>query len=102
MLANAIKFSFKNSCIVIKVAISDGHLSISVKDQGQGIESTKNLFQTFVLDHETLNNSRSGIGIGLSTTKALIELIDGSLSVKSDGKNKGTVVQLLVPLYEQS
>ncbi len=101
MLANAIKFCSRNMCITIKAENAGGDfLKVSVEDEGQGIDAEQlgTLFETFNLDNERQLNQQRGIGIGLSTARALIELIGGSITVVSDGKDKGTSVTLMLPL----
>jgi signal transduction histidine kinase len=101
VLANAIKFCSRNMCITIKAENAGGDfLKVSVEDEGQGIDAEQlgTLFETFNLDNERQLNQQRGIGIGLSTARALIELIGGSITVVSDGKDKGTSVTLMLPL----
>ena len=103
ILANAIKFSQLHSCVTITIQNTEEHLQVLVQDEGAGMSSEQlgTLFETFNLDNEGRNNQQRGIGIGLSTSKALIELLGGSITIESEGQNKGTIVRIQVPLDQQ-
>lgn len=86
LISNAIKYNDKPKVIVdIKVTVEEEHYTITVKDNGIGIEESKleaifNMFVTLdVIDR--FNNS--GTGIGLSTVKNLIHRANGTISASS-------------------
>lgn len=82
---NAIKYNRPNGRVTIGCELLDtGHVRISVRDTGIGIplERQKELFQPF----NRLGAERGvveGTGIGLSLTRKLIELMDGTLGYTS-------------------
>lgn len=71
-------------------------LYFEIKDTGCGIPiyEQKNLFQCFTQGYNKhhLNEPQKGSGLGLSITKQLIELMNGSISVESDGQT-GTIIR---------
>ena len=90
LLSNALKFTDKG-LIALKVkllpSISDQEVTLqfSIRDTGIGITETdqKNLFQNF--SQVDTNNSRryGGTGLGLSICKQLVEMMGGTIFVKS-------------------
>ncbi|MCQ2974958.1 MAG: ATP-binding protein [Bacteroidales bacterium] len=98
LIDNAIKFS-KSGTINIDSNISNGHLLLSVSDQGIGIPSNKfdEIFESFVqLDNE-LDRKYFGIGLGLSICKRLVYLMGGDINVESK-ENMGSTFTLNIPI----
>ncbi|MFA6467606.1 MAG: PAS domain S-box protein [Bacteroidota bacterium] len=85
LLSNAIKYNREHGTVEIKcTASTPDHILISVKDAGMGLseEQLMNLFQPFNrLGQE--NCTEEGTGIGLVMTKRLVELMEGTIGVKS-------------------
>ena len=98
LLFNAIKFSNENSEIVIKVWIDNKNLRISVKDFGIGIsqENQTIIFDRFKRLDSGINSLNRGHGLGLSINKALIDLFDGDIDIKSE-LGKGANFTISIP-----
>lgn len=84
LLSNAFKYTPPNKDITVNVKVMEERLTVSVADEGIGIDLKKQqtLFQRF----ETLVNSnilQPSSGIGLSLVKELIELHQGGVQVDS-------------------
>jgi signal transduction histidine kinase len=75
--------------------MSDGGISISVSDQGEGIstEDQGRIFEEFVQVSPT---QQLGTGLGLPISRRLATLLDGSLRVESI-PGKGSTFTLLLP-----
>ena len=72
-------------------------LLLSVRDTGIGIkeEDRKKLFESFQQVDTKRNRKMEGTGLGLSITKALVDLMDGTLSIESEyGKGSEFIVAL--------
>ncbi len=88
LLNNAVKFT-KQGAVVLKVEWKRvGYMAvlhISVSDTGQGIrkENLDNLFKRFKRLEMQENRKIEGTGLGLTITKELLDLMDGSISVES-------------------
>ena len=99
LLSNGIKFSHPNSEVILNVAAHEQQLTISVVDHGCGIAPNEQsqLFGQF----EQASNAagQEGSGLGLAISKALIELMDGHISLTST-LGEGTCVQISCPLVE--
>lgn len=85
LLNNAITFSFEHGEVDIRLYIADGALEISVRDYGVGIDEERKsmIFDRFTRGDNTINSVNRGHGLGLSVSKAVIDLLEGSIRVKS-------------------
>ena len=86
---NAVKFTDTGE-VVIKVALEEQtaqavRLHFSVKDTGIGIfeEQMETLFDAFTQADTSNTRKYGGAGLGLAISKRLVELMQGTLSVKS-------------------
>ena len=101
LLSNAIKFTRKNGSVAIEVKKKNEQLMIQVTDNGTGIEKEhlphifNRYYKTFDLD----NNLGSGIGMAL--TKELVELMQGTISIKSS-LGKGSAFYVLLPISNRA
>ncbi len=99
LLGNAIKFSPSGSPVTgVLSTAADGGLVITVRDRGPGIAAADlaRLATPFTRLTEAYAQASEGIGLGLSITKALVELHGGSLNLAST-PGEGTVVTAVVP-----
>jgi CheY-like chemotaxis protein len=85
LLSNAIKYNKVGGSVVVdRITSIPGRIRICVKDSGEGLSAEKmtQLFQPFNrLGQEA--SGEEGTGIGLVTTKRLIELMGGSIGAES-------------------
>ena len=100
LVANAVKFCDRG---VVRVRFSkivhDQHqgVRIDVEDQGRGIPE-RELAQIFDAFRQPIRSRRhGGLGLGLTMTRALVELHGGRIDVESSPEN-GSVFTLWVPL----
>jgi len=91
LLTNAIKFSFPTGKITIKSNIHKGIWAFSVKDNGIGIPKNEipHIFSRFVRLKNADMLQSTGIGLGLTICKKIIEAYNGKIWVESGGLNKG-------------
>lgn len=101
LLGNAVKFTEKGK---IKVTVSvrdDGRkLRLVIEDTGIGMSQAdqSRIFQEFTqLESAQVVSPGRGTGLGLSISRKLIELLDGTISVKSQ-TDHGTTFTILLPL----
>ena len=95
LLSNAIKYTDKG---FVKLSVKhstndkDAELQFIVEDSGQGMkpEDKEKLFTDYVRFNIEENRTKEGTGIGLSITKNLVELMNGSIEVQSE-YGKGSV-----------
>ncbi len=98
ILDNAIKFTNKGS-ITINSKLEKNNLKIEIEDTGIGIkeEEIMNIFTPFKKTKATKNSSYSGVGVGLSITKSLLEKVNGEIKIFSKYE-KGTKVMISLPI----
>lgn len=96
LLSNAIKFSPEDSEIDVTCKINQSGAEISVSDKGIGIaeEDLRHLFTSFYRGKNATNIA--GTGLGLHIVKRYIDLLGGSINVKS-ALNKGTTFYITLP-----
>jgi signal transduction histidine kinase len=85
LLSNAIKYSYAEGEVVVKVWLENDHLALSVKDQGMGVseENRKIIFDRFKRVDNGINSLNRGHGLGLSVNKAILDLLNGEISMNS-------------------
>lgn len=101
LLSNSIKYSNAASKIEIKICIKNNNLSIIVDDNGIGIDK-KNLeliFDRFKRIDTSISSVNKGHGLGLSVTKAFINILNGEIKVKSK-INVGSTFHVSIPESE--
>ncbi len=93
LLNNASKYTEDGGRIGIKLEQSADELVVRVSDSGVGIapEQQDSIFDMFVqVDQPMERRSKSGLGVGLTLARQLIELHGGSISVSSAGLGAGS------------
>lgn len=89
LLSNAIKFTPESGKIIVHInQIKEGDFSkllIKVKDNGIGIseEDLSNIYSRFYQTDASSIRKSEGTGIGLALTKELVDLMNGTIAVKS-------------------
>ena len=101
LINNAIKYT-QTGDITIKVSINanlNNNVIIDIVDTGIGIleEFHQVIFEPFRQVSEGLSRKFEGNGLGLSITKKFVELLGGSISLKSK-PGKGSTFSVLFPL----
>lgn len=86
LIANAIQFSNQGGTIEVCSQFEGDELVICVKDTGIGIskENQQKIYDRFHQIEEGSTKTYGGHGLGLSITKALLEIIEGRIELESD------------------
>jgi signal transduction histidine kinase len=100
LLQNAVKYTDRGSITVRskKLSTTDS-VAVEVQDTGMGIseQHLTNIFEPFMQVHKTsTENSRGGIGLGLSIVKKHLEQMSGTISVESE-QGKGSIFRIVLP-----
>ena len=100
LLNNAAKFTPAGGQIDFSAAMGDsGTLVATVRDNGVGIapQMRAAIFEMFVQADRSLERTSSGVGVGLSLARRLVELHGGTLEAKSDGPGRGSEFTVRIP-----
>ena len=97
LLSNAIKFSPQDSKIDLATLMQDNQLQITVSDRGIGIpmDEQQHIFTRFFRAGNAQNID--GTGLGLNIVKKYVDLMRGSIVLKSDA-NEGTTITITIPV----
>jgi signal transduction histidine kinase len=104
LLTNAVKFTPEGGWIEVRVEQRFPYAEVVVRDGGIGIDPA---FLPFVFDRfrqgdSSITREHSGLGLGLSICKHLVELHGGSIRAASDGAGKGATFTIRLPLTEEA
>ena len=103
LLHNGIKFTPSGGNVDTQVARKDERINIVVKDNGQGIapDFLPHVFERFRQQDSSSTRESSGLGLGLSITKHLVELQGGRIEAFSGGCNQGARFVIDMPAVRQ-
>ena len=96
LVSNAIKYTDQGSIVVTSV-LSGNRLTISVADTGCGMteEEQQRIFNAFTRLPGA--QGKEGVGLGLSITREIVQLLDGNIRVSSK-KGSGTKFTVTIPV----
>ena len=103
LISNGIEFNKENGKLILEASIEDEKvLKLNVIDTGIGMnESDYNIiFDRFVQLETGVTKSHLGHGLGLTVTKAQVELMQGSVSVECI-IGEGCSIGVSIPLAEE-
>ena len=100
LLNNAAKYTEKGGHIWLSVERQGSEVAVSVKDNGIGIPShmLSQVFEMFTQVDRSPGKSQEGLGIGLSITKRLVEMHNGTVEARSDGHGLGSEFIVRLPV----
>lgn len=111
LLANSIKYTDVGGSVMVSAAVPIVNnewlrMEIKVKDTGIGMseEFQKHLFEPYSRENDRVRVSDvAGTGLGLSITKQIVDLMQGTISVKSRlGEGTEFTICLQFPLIERA
>src|SRR5690606_17875840 len=100
LMSNAIKFTPEGGEVSVTMESDAEKSVIKVRDTGRGItpEAMPLIFQQFSQGDAGTAGTGGGLGLGLSIAKILVERHGGSISAASEGRGKGSVFTVTLPL----
>jgi signal transduction histidine kinase len=100
LIRNALTFTNGGGQVQVVVELVTGHAQVSVKDNGIGIPVSDlgRVFDRFFQVESHLTRRHTGLGLGLSVAKSMIELHGGRIWVESV-EGKGSTFSFLLPLH---
>jgi CheY-like chemotaxis protein/anti-sigma regulatory factor (Ser/Thr protein kinase) len=103
LLTNAIKFTPSGGRVDVYGHVDGGHYEIAVTDTGRGInpDFLPQIFERFSQQESGTGKSFSGLGIGLTIVKHLVDIQHGTIDVQSEGVGKGATFRVRLPLTDR-
>jgi signal transduction histidine kinase len=103
LIENAIKYSVENDSVIISIEPRETEVTIAVKDTGIGIpkEQQPQIFEKFYRASNAKEKESIGSGLGLFTTKSIVEAHHGRIWFESDGKT-GTTFYVALPYKQEA
>lgn len=99
VLFNAIKYTNSGGEIWIDLAQKNSRVVLTIRDNGDGVEKDflPQMFENFRQQDSGYNRAHGGLGLGLSISKQLVEMHQGTITAKSPGVGQGTTIQIDLP-----
>jgi len=100
LLTNAVKFTSRDGRVSVQLKRDNGTAAIIVTDTGEGIspEFLPYIFDRFRQAESTTKRQHSGLGLGLSIVRHLVEAHGGSVRAESRGVGQGATFTVTLPL----
>jgi PAS domain S-box-containing protein len=105
LINNAVKFTPPEGTIEIWTHNTPGHhVLLEVKDTGVGIDPAlqPRIFNAFEQGGAAVTSRFGGLGLGLAVSKRIVDLHQGTISVYSQGANKGATFTVTLRAMETS
>lgn len=104
LLTNATKFTPEGGRVIVRLRRTDSNIEISVEDTGQGInpQFLPYVFERFRQADSTYTRRIGGLGLGLAIVRHLVELHGGTVRAYSEGRDRGSVFTITLPIAETS
>lgn len=103
LLTNACKFTNPGGRIELTAERVDQKAIITLKDNGIGIpkDMLTKIFEMFTQVDQSLERTQSGLGIGLTLVKRLVEMHGGDVTAQSEGIGHGAVFVVRLPIADE-
>jgi PAS domain S-box-containing protein len=100
LLSNAAKYSPVGTVISIGVRCRGDMIAISVSDRGAGVpeNAKERIFEAFYRADNSRHQRATGVGLGLTVVKSLVEAHEGQITVQSS-LGCGSTFTFTLPIY---
>lgn len=102
VLENGVNYTPSGGAIFLRAGATDAHVWLAVEDTGVGIspEHLPHVFERFYrADRSRGRQNDSGIGLGLTIARGIVECHGGQISVTSDGiAGHGSTFTIVLPI----
>jgi signal transduction histidine kinase len=100
LLGNASKYTNPGGNIALSLQVRDHTAVVRVRDSGIGIaaHALPHIFDLFMQADQSVQRSRSGLGVGLALVQTLVELHGGRVSAMSAGIGQGSEFTVRLPI----
>jgi len=100
LMNNAAKYTKHGGQILLIATREGSDAVVSIRDNGIGIpgDMLSTIFDMFLQVDGSLEQSKGGLGIGLTLVSRLVEMHGGSIEARSNGLNEGSEFVVRLPL----
>jgi two-component system CheB/CheR fusion protein len=100
LLSNAVKFTPPGGQVWLTIRSDDGHAVLRVRDTGVGVPLAMRdkIFDLFVQLDGAPGKADGGMGVGLTLVRALVQLHEGEICMRSGGEGQGSEFTVRLPL----
>ena len=100
LLTNALKFTPEHGRVEVRLEQMKAHAQVSITDNGQGIapEFLPVIFDSFRQEDSNITRRHSGLGLGLSIARNIVEMHGGTIRAHSRGEGQGATFTINIPL----
>lgn len=104
LLENSSKYSPDGGRIVLTLAYEADQAVLCISDDGAGIaaEDLPRIFEPYFRGSNSAHDHRTGLGLGLTLTKRLVQLHGGTIQAKSRGAGCGSEFTVRLPVLAVS
>ncbi|MGC4083464.1 MAG: ATP-binding protein [Vicinamibacterales bacterium] len=99
LLSNAVKFTPAGGRVCVRLEHHGTGAMLEVRDSGSGIppELSPHVFERFRQGDSSMTRAHGGLGLGLAIARHIVEAHGGSISVHSDGTDRGATFRVVFP-----
>jgi signal transduction histidine kinase len=103
VVSNAVKYTPGQGRIDIRVFRRGDNAIVEVADNGVGLaaEDVPRVFDLFWQGEQALDRAGSGLGVGLTLVRNLVQLHGGEVNAHSEGRGRGTCFTISIPAIEE-
>jgi len=104
LLNNAAKYTKRGGHICLSAERQGSEAVVTVRDTGIGIsaEMLPRIFEMFTQGKRSWEHAQSGLGIGLTLAKRIVELHAGTITAHSDGPGQGSTFIVRLPAVHEA
>lgn len=99
LLSNALRHTPAGGTVSLAARRDGPEVVLTVRDDGEGIPAAQlpHVFERFYRGDSARDRDRSGSGIGLTISKALVDAHSGSITATSEGPGQGATFRVSLP-----
>lgn len=99
LLNNACRYTPRGGRVDLTLAPAVSSVVATVADTGIGVEPAmqERIFDLFEQADQSMQRGSAGLGVGLTLSRQIVQLHDGSLSLHSEGLNRGACFTVRLP-----
>jgi PAS domain S-box-containing protein len=104
VVGNAVKFTPEGGRIEVSMNVEGDHVDVAVADNGAGIDPAMlpHLFDLYRKGQDVERHGNTGLGLGLTIVRRLVEMHSGQVTAQSAGRGQGSRFVIELPLAEGS